>query len=476
MNSELQATLNELKKEITKAFRALSLDLVQQDSDDLCMIGLATSSGLDYIAPVCKRRSDIENVESFSDSDIFVDTYFEYYGAPDEHFSKVDALIQKIFVHINDPNYYCQTYETLLSGIEEAKADRIVTSDGRQFAIVACIAAGTDWGARSMYQRLNPKLEISKIFSPPQWEQKSLAEYVGPKSSWVAPWGTSEITKVDGRLFFGSYGDLCCYNPQSDRIVGARESHNRNGYTAIAHSEFTDSLICLNQYGAEGVEASSLKAHWTKKTEYRFCSISLSPSGEHFVSGSMDGPATVWETKTGKLLSELQHPEEEAWVMGVSWNPDGKTIATSGRNLGIRLWDANSLTLIDEIENGGDHVKFLPDGEHLAVASGYSDYSKNRLRILNLPQKTSQCFDKIEKGIVNHLRISENGKFFALFTGTLSTQIEVFERSGIHVSKIDIGYRVLDALFLDDQTLLLGGDWGEPTGPFIRWKFLEKTE
>jgi WD40 repeat protein len=62
--------------------------------------------------------------------------------------------------------------------------------------------------------------------------------------------------------------------------------------------------------------------------------------------------------------------EHDQAVVGIAFSADGKTLATSGDDNSIRLWDVESGRTIRRIDTGNHtyKVEFTPDGQH--VVSG----------------------------------------------------------------------------------------------------------
>ena len=60
--------------------------------------------------------------------------------------------------------------------------------------------------------------------------------------------------------------------------------------------------------------------------------------------GSDDGTVRLWDANTGTLINTLT--EHTDGVSSVAFSPDGNTIATGSDDDTVRLWDANTGTLI----------------------------------------------------------------------------------------------------------------------------------
>ncbi|AKG20075.1 NACHT and WD repeat domain-containing protein [Calothrix sp. 336/3] len=99
--------------------------------------------------------------------------------------------------------------------------------------------------------------------------------------------------------------------------------------------------------------------------------VSFSPDGKTLASASNDNTVKLWDTDTGKLLKSLTGHTE--WVNGVSFSPDGKTLASASGDNTVKLWDTATGKVIKTLTGHIDSVNgvsFSPDGKTLASASG----------------------------------------------------------------------------------------------------------
>ncbi len=98
-------------------------------------------------------------------------------------------------------------------------------------------------------------------------------------------------------------------------------------------------------------------------------SIAFSRDGRMIASGSVDGPITLWDRRTGALTTFTGHTDI---VWSVVFSPDGKTLASDSRDGTIRLWDAitgeQKWTLTKDPKSAS-MLSFTPDGGTIVSVS-----------------------------------------------------------------------------------------------------------
>ena len=96
--------------------------------------------------------------------------------------------------------------------------------------------------------------------------------------------------------------------------------------------------------------------------------VSFSPDGETIATASADGTAKLWDRKGQELQTLSGHTD---FVRSVSFSPDGETIATASHDGTAKLWDrkGQELQTLSGHTNWLSSVSFSPDGEKIATAS-----------------------------------------------------------------------------------------------------------
>lgn len=131
----------------------------------------------------------------------------------------------------------------------------------------------------------------------------------------------------------------------------------------------------------------------------RVLSLEFSPDGKLLASGggepSRSGEVKIWNPADGKLVKALTDPHSDT-VFAVRWSPEGDKLATSGADRFMKIFDANTGTLIRAFEGHTHHV--LAVSWHLngrTLATGSAD---NTIKVWDLrtgeQKRTVQGFNK----------------------------------------------------------------------------------
>jgi WD40 repeat protein len=87
----------------------------------------------------------------------------------------------------------------------------------------------------------------------------------------------------------------------------------------------------------------------------------------------LDNSVKVWEAATGRLLADCQG--QQGWgVLSVAWAPDGRWLASVGKDGTVKVWEAATGRLLADCQGHQDtvgSVVWAPDGRWLA--SGAED-------------------------------------------------------------------------------------------------------
>ncbi|MBE9094630.1 CHAT domain-containing protein [Tychonema sp. LEGE 07203] len=161
--------------------------------------------------------------------------------------------------------------------------------------------------------------------------------------------------------------------------------------------------------------------------------LAFSKDGRILVSGGLDGAVKIWNWHRKELLHTLIRPVDffgalASWFdssVGIIWcvaiSPDGKTVAASGSEQPIQLWNTENGRLLRTFTEHSDSIyalAFSPDGETLA--SGGAD---NTIRIWNF--HTGELLETLEHlGPVKSVVFSCDGK--SLVSGSADATVKIW--------------------------------------------------
>ena len=187
---------------------------------------------------------------------------------------------------------------------------------------------------------------------------------------------------------------------------------------------------------AKGKERVALKGH-----KGIVQAVAFSPDGKTLASASRtvpmvpnqagQGEVKLWNVATGKETASLSGLSDEVWC--VAFSPDGKLLATGGKDRTIRLWDVATVKEVASLNGHSGTVvslAFSPDGKTLASAGGdpSSHPAPGEVRLWDVARRAEVASLKGHEVTAVSVAFSPDGKRLA--AGGMDGVVTVWEMGG----------------------------------------------
>ena len=185
----------------------------------------------------------------------------------------------------------------------------------------------------------------------------------------------------------------------------------------------------------------------------RVHSLTFSPDGKLLASGGRDNAVHLWDVSTQKQAGKLSADTGYS-VHSVTFSPDGKTLASAGWNKTVCLWDVESQKQIGKLHQGHTDVRsivFSPDGRLLASGGGWLD---KMVLLWDVESQRQVGILGGHIGPVGSIAFSPDGKVLASGTGYLEKGF--WAAPTMHYKSEDWGVRLWDVESQQQVGLLQG--------------------
>jgi eukaryotic-like serine/threonine-protein kinase len=199
--------------------------------------------------------------------------------------------------------------------------------------------------------------------------------------------------------------------------------------------------------------------------------LAFSPDGRSLAIGGQD--LGVWDAVSGEELHTLasQHVASQysPSVISMAVSPVGNTLATSGEDGTVRVWDLNGWKPLWVLPGGAYAIAFSPDGRLLATASGnWGRTTPSEVQIWDLTERRA----RVGTDPMHHLKGQNekegvNEKVVALgFSADVQRLVSVSEAGTVKVWDVARGQEISSAKVAKDRS---GGAAVSPDGELLAY-------
>jgi WD40 repeat protein len=170
----------------------------------------------------------------------------------------------------------------------------------------------------------------------------------GDRDKRVMLWRVKDGARIDPPIEFGHWVKSLAFNPSGDLLAVG----------------YDDGSIVIWRVSDHQQSRMPLYLH-TKSVNV----LELSPDGKYLASGSADHKVVILHLETS-TRSEYEHDDI---INGLDFSSDGRLLVSSGDDNKIVLWNIESKRIVQTIDtapNDAEHVRFIPNGWHLAWSDG----------------------------------------------------------------------------------------------------------
>ena len=186
-------------------------------------------------------------------------------------------------------------------------------------------------------------------------------------------------------------------------------------------------LAQVQPYAAAPLRGIELRCTF-QEHEQDIYGVAWSPDGRLLASGGKERKILVWAAEDGRLVHSLTGHEDN--IGALAWSPDGQMLASGSDDKTIRIWEVASETAVMTLRSHGDNVlsvAWSPNGQMLA--SGSVDHQVILWDIETA--RPSHAFAE-HTDAVNCVVWSPNGRILASASGDTTIRLWDIQSHALH--------------------------------------------
>ena len=170
-------------------------------------------------------------------------------------------------------------------------------------------------------------------------------------------------SSTDGLIqFWNLNGNLLKSLQVDDSLMSFQLSPDGQAFASVHGGDVVGIPGEIKLWNQDGTLLTTIKGH-----NDLVLGISFSPDGNTIASASADGTIKLWNLDGIKLETFEGHND---WVRSVNFSRDGKTIISASEDSTVRFWNRQSMYPKILKGAGWEKANFSPDGKTIASSSG----------------------------------------------------------------------------------------------------------
>jgi phage terminase small subunit len=275
--------------------------------------------------------------------------------------------------------------------------------------------------------------------------------------------------------------------------IGIKETISLKALCVSRNANFLfagwEDLAGKKKRGIRCWDVEKKKLLWDVPAPREVWSMDISTDGNVLAVGSMDGPIYLLSAANGDLIRKVAGHSD--WVQCIRFSPTDKILASVDREKCVRLWDVDDGKQVGQIQESGDSIAFSPDGQFLAIATGFAK-GKDYVSIWDVPRRKHVAkLDAVENSKFQVIQgpcdfndcqasavaFSADGRFIAVARSWPGSAVLWNWRAGKELTWMNPDYEDLnEVVFLPDgKTIAVAGrSMGGP--PLLLWDVSDAIE
>ena len=398
-----RSAFTELRKNVTKE-NFYTFALYTSELGDYIVSSANTEEGLLRRAQEYQSRSKKETLPNLQNQLRWSAADWAYHCTGEDHFEAAQKLLDARPDCTDMDDDECEEevalrFKVMIEALQALDKEGFFGKGKAREKVVLLVMLGD--------QTDKMMLDHAKQLNPPKVFQAFSKPFIHETTGKVKPIGSKKVYETNDVVISKNKKVLACTGDGAI-FAFALPSCKETFLVRVKESISTDCIVVspdgekliVGWNSLTGDDVSGLRCYnmadrkvlWeTKRKDESVSALDISVDGKLLATASQEGIISLCDTANGKVIRQMK--DHKAWVQTVLFSHDGKQLFSADREKSIRIWDIATGKQIAQLADSGDDLALSPDGQILAVASGFNEKDK-AIRLWDL--KTKKLLKKLD--------------------------------------------------------------------------------